>query len=93
MKVKVKFFGHLRDLIGKKAISEVDLEENATISALLERLSFDSKTKDAMFDELQQLRSNITILINGREIRFLENLDTKLTAGDEISIFPIVVGG
>jgi molybdopterin synthase sulfur carrier subunit len=93
MKVKVRFFGHLRDLVGKKAISELNLEAGATISSLLKKLCSDSTTKNALFDESYQLKSNITILKNGREIKFLENLDTLLGPGDQVSIFPLVVGG
>ncbi|MHA2242834.1 MAG: MoaD/ThiS family protein [Candidatus Thorarchaeota archaeon] len=46
-----------------------------------------------MLDENQEIKSDITILKNGREIRFLAGLETDLDSGDEISIFPIVAGG
>jgi len=93
MNVSVKFFAQLRDLTGKKTKIEFDLDEGATISHLLEELYQDSKIKKAMLDENGQINSDITILQNGREIRFLEGMDTTLNSGDEISIFPLVVGG
>ena len=93
MKVSVKFFAQLRDLTGKKTAIEFDLAEGATISLLLEELYLDSKIKKHMLDENHQINSDITILRNGREIKFLEGLDTILNSGDEISIFPLVVGG
>jgi molybdopterin synthase sulfur carrier subunit len=93
MKVKVRFFGHLHDLMGKRAVSEIDLNDDATISTLLDKLCLDSSIRSTLFDESQQLRSNISILKNGREITFLENLDTPLSLGDEVSVFPLVVGG
>ncbi|MHA1927229.1 MAG: ubiquitin-like small modifier protein 1 [Candidatus Thorarchaeota archaeon] len=93
MKVSVKFFAQLRDLTGKKTAIEFDLDEGATISLLLEELYLDSKIKKHMLDENHQINSDITILQNGREIKFLEGLDTILNSGDEISIFPLVVGG
>ena len=40
-----------------------------------------------------KLRDQITILKNGREIRFLSGLETKLENGNEISVFPPVHGG
>jgi len=93
MKVSVKFFAHLPDRLGKKAIDEVDCEEGATISTLLDWLFLDSKIKDALFDKNQKIRSDITILKNGREIKFLDGLETRVNSGDEIAIFPLVVGG
>jgi molybdopterin converting factor small subunit len=38
-------------------------------------------------------RSDIVIMINGRNIYFLNGLDTKLKHGDVVLIMPIVVGG
>lgn len=92
MKVRARFFGHLRDLMGKRGVSEIDLNDDAKISTLLDKLSLDSGIRSTLFDESQQLRSNISILKNGREITFLENLDTPLSSGDEVSVFPLVAG-
>jgi len=93
MKVKVKFYAHLPDLVGKKEIDEVDCEEGATISTLLDWLFMDLKIKDALFDQEQKIKSNISILKNGREIKFLDGLETSVNSGDEIAVFPLVVGG
>jgi molybdopterin synthase sulfur carrier subunit len=93
MKVTVRFFATLRDLTGKKAPIEVNLGEGATVSSLLDTLYLDSKIKDAIADENQNVKPDITILRNGREIRFLDSIDTELSSGDEISIFPLVAGG
>jgi molybdopterin synthase sulfur carrier subunit len=93
LKVTVKFYAHLRDLIGQKAMVELDMEEDATISNLLDELLLDSRTKEVLLDENQDLKPDITILKNGREIRFLAGMDTPLEPGDEISFFPVVAGG
>ena len=93
MKVKVRFFAHLRELTGRKVINEVDCEEGATLSMLLDWLSLDSRIKHVLFDEHQRIKPDITILKNGREIRLLEGMQTSLNSGDEIAIFPRVVGG
>ena len=93
MKVTVRFYATLRDLTGKKAPIEVDLDEGATVSNLLDALYLDSAIKDAIADESQIVKPDITILRNGREIRFLDGPDTELSPGDEISIFSLVAGG
>ena len=93
MKVTVKFYAHLRDLVGKKRVIELDLEEGATISQLLDELLQDSLIKSALLDENQKIKPEITILKNGREIKFLSGMETALDSGDEIAVFPAVVGG
>lgn len=93
MKVSVKFYAHLRDLVDKKQKIDLDLEDSATVGQLVQKLILDSKIKEHLVDEKNELRSEITILRNGREIKFLEGLDTVLNHEDEISIFPIVAGG
>ena len=63
MKVTVKFYAHLRDLVGKKTIVEVDLEEGATISQLLEELFLDSQIKEALLDKNQEIKSEHNYLL------------------------------
>jgi len=93
LKVTVKFYAHLRELVGQKATVELDVEQGATISDLLDELFLDSRIKKVLLDENQEIKSDITILKNGREIGFLAGIETRLDPGDEISVFPIVAGG
>ena len=93
MKVTVRFYATLRDLTGRKEPIEVDLDKGATVSNLLDELYLDSTIKDAIADEKQMVKPDITILRNGREIKFLDGIETVLSSGDEISIFPLVAGG
>ena len=39
------------------------------------------------------LNAAIIILVNGRNVLYLQGLDTPLHADDEVSIFPMVAGG
>jgi molybdopterin synthase sulfur carrier subunit len=93
MIVTVKFFATLRDITGKKDPIEVELEDGATITQLLDKLYLNSAIKKAMVAEDKKVKSDITILRNGREIKFLDGPETELSSGDEISIFPLVAGG
>jgi molybdopterin synthase sulfur carrier subunit len=43
--------------------------------------------------QLEDLRSNALILVNGREISVLNGLETNLKDGDEIVFVPVVHGG
>ncbi|MEX0885690.1 MAG: ubiquitin-like small modifier protein 1 [Phycisphaeraceae bacterium] len=40
-----------------------------------------------------ELNRFINVYLNDEDIRFLENLDTKLSKGDELSIVPAIAGG
>lgn len=93
MKVSVRFFAQLQDLTGIKTSVMLDLGEDARITDLLDKLILDSKIRHALLSADGNIKSDLTILRNGREIRFLNGLDTPLQSGDEVSIFSLVVGG
>ena len=40
-----------------------------------------------------QLQASLTILVNGEHIRYLKDLDTQLSDGDELYIIPNYAGG
>jgi len=40
-----------------------------------------------------ELNRFINVYVNDEDIRFLENLDTPVKAGDELSIVPAIAGG
>ena len=49
--------------------------------------------KDRICDEGGQIRRFVNIYVNGEDVRFLDNVDTKLGPNDEVSIVPAVAGG
>ena len=93
MKLTVKFYAHLRGLLGENWIQVVELQDNAKVSDLLNLLFLKSEIREVMFDKNKTVKSDIAILKNGREIKLLKAIDTELTHGDEISVFPQVAGG
>ncbi len=66
-----------------------------TISDLLNQLCEEQGTKfcNTVFTEEGQLRRYIKILVNGRGLHVLQGLDTPLTDGDVVALFPPVAGG
>ncbi|RJS91538.1 MoaD/ThiS family protein [Candidatus Bathyarchaeota archaeon] len=92
MRVKVRAFGRLMDLLGSEL--EVDLKPNAKVRDLLAKL----KEKIRILDESALTRyerdePELTILLNGRNIRALKNLQTPLKDGDTVVLLPPVIGG
>ena len=49
--------------------------------------------KERICDEEGKVRRFVNIFVNGDDIRFLNNLDTALKDGDEVSIVPAIAGG
>ena len=49
--------------------------------------------KDRIVDEAGEIRRFVNIYVNGEDVRFLDNITTKLNANDEVSIVPAVAGG
>ena len=49
--------------------------------------------KARICDDSGKVRRFVNIFANDEDIRFLENLDTPVAEGDEISIVPAIAGG
>jgi sulfur-carrier protein len=92
MKVLVKAFATFREVMDSQI--DMDLKEGATILTLLDELMIRYKgLGEMMFDANGTLRSFINILRNGRNVQFLAGLDTPLSDGDVIALFPPLAGG
>ena len=89
--MRVKFFAYFRDYTGEK---EIKTHHYPTVKELLLFLAeeYGKKMRDALFDR-QEISGEVIILVNGRNIYFLDEINTELCDEDEISIFPVVAGG
>ena len=90
MPVKVRIPTPLQKLTGKGevAIQAVNIRE------LLEKLEHDFPgIKDRICDETGKIRRFVNVYLNEEDIRFLEQENTNLKDGDEISIVPAIAGG
>jgi len=92
IKVNVRFFANLRDVFDSHEV-EIRMEIGGTIRDLLELVGSSNKRRQALFEQPGQLKPYIKILRNGRNIDFLKGMDTQLTDGDILSIFPPLGGG
>ncbi|MFX0173585.1 MAG: ubiquitin-like small modifier protein 1 [Candidatus Hodarchaeota archaeon] len=89
----VKFFATLKDITNQREI-RIELQKETTIIQVLESLfdQFES-LREEIFTEDNELKKWIQILKNGRNIKFLDGIQTKLNNGDVIAVFPPVAGG
>jgi sulfur-carrier protein len=49
--------------------------------------------KERLLDETGAVRRFVNVYVNEEDIRFLQNQDTPLKDGDELSIIPAIAGG
>ena len=66
----------------------------ATITELIESLDAACPgIKARLCDDSGKLRRFLNFYVDSEDIRFLDNMDTKLADGAEVSIVPAVAGG
>jgi molybdopterin synthase sulfur carrier subunit len=91
--MQVKIFGSLRLLAGDKE-AEIQLEAGDTVIRVLQKLALAHPALgERLLDGEGNLQKAINIMVNGRNIRFLEGLETPLGEDDRMALFPAVGGG
>jgi molybdopterin synthase sulfur carrier subunit len=91
--MEVHFYAMLRDIVGGKIV-RFDLPDGATVrqllAAMIERYP---ALRDKLLDENDQLYNYVNLFIDGRDVRYLQNMDTLLEPKQVIKVFPAVGGG
>jgi molybdopterin synthase sulfur carrier subunit len=91
MAKKVRIPTPLRKLTNDEEVVEVD---SATIGeAITELQSRYPGIKERLVDDNGEVRRFVNVYVNEEDIRFLQNQNTPLKEGDEISIIPAIAGG
>lgn len=66
----------------------------ATVAEIIEDLDRNhSGVKARLCEEDGKIRRFVNIYVNDEDIRFMQNLDTPVGDGDELSIVPAIAGG
>ena len=67
--------------------------EAPTVGEALRQMCSTPERQRGVFAAEDVVRSDVLVLLNGRNIAFLDGLRTSLQSGDVLSIFPPVYGG
>lgn len=81
MRVRVLFFGQLKDLVGQSS-DEIDLPAGSSLETLFERYA-------SQFPKLRAMADSIAVARNQE----FSTLDVVLSDGDEVALMPPVSGG
>jgi len=93
--VKIHTILDIKKIIGSREV-ELSLPRGSSVNTLLRCMvdTWGEALAAYLFDpQTSKLFVHIRIMVNGRDIRFLDGLQTVLNAGDEILVLPPVGGG
>lgn len=88
---KVRIPTPLRKLTNDEELVEVNA--NTVGGAIVELQGRYPGIKERLVDETGAIRRFVNVYVNEEDIRFLQNQETPLKTGDEISIIPAIAGG
>jgi molybdopterin synthase sulfur carrier subunit len=91
MPKKVRIPTPLRKLTNDEELVEVTA--TTVGGAIAELQSRYPGIKERLTDEAGAVRRFVNVYVNEEDIRFLQNQETALRDGDEISIIPAIAGG
>ena len=94
LEVKVNFLSLLIDITEVEEIKLL-IADNSNIRNLLDQLAenFGAKFEEIIFKTSHDLNKYVIITINGKDIKLLEGLETKIEKNDEINFIPAIAGG
>jgi len=94
LNVKIIFLSVLVDITQIEELT-LHIDDGSNIKNMLEQLSskFGKKFEDLIFKASENLSKYVIVTINGKDIRTLEGLNTKIQLDDEISFIPAIAGG
>jgi molybdopterin synthase sulfur carrier subunit len=92
MQLELRFFATFREAVGSKTV-EREFPDGSTVGDVLADLEarYEGLVGELLVDG--DLKPQINVLKNGREVLHMEGIDTELDDGDRLSVFPPVAGG
>ena len=91
MSKKVRIPTPLRKLTNNEEV--VEINAGTVADAIGELQTRYPGIKERLVDETGAVRRFVNVYVNEEDIRFLQNQQTTLKDGDEISIIPAIAGG
>jgi len=88
--VRVNLYATYRDLTGSKRLELAGNTVGEVMELLLAR---HPQLATELFTEPGRLSERVSVFRNGRDVRYLEGLDTPVGPDDVLDIFPPVAGG
>ena len=93
MAIQVRLYATLRAITGERsvAVSDSCTTVRELVADLISR--WPDLAERLYADSEDDLRAYVAVMVNGRDVRHLNGLDTELSPETELDIFPPVAGG
>jgi molybdopterin synthase sulfur carrier subunit len=92
MQVELRFFATFREAAGSKTVTH-EFDDDATVGDVLADLEAEYEGLAGQLLTDGELRPQINVLKNGREVLHMDGPATTVEDGDTIAVFPPVAGG
>jgi molybdopterin converting factor small subunit len=95
LKVKVQYFGFIKNMLNKRE-EHFELNEDASLSDLLNKLAGihgAAFRKEVYEPGLKDVKMGFSVTVNGVLLGQLGGLDAKLSEGDNIILMSLMSGG
>ena len=92
MELELRFFATFREAVGRKVV-EREFDAGAAVGDVLAAIEAEYPELGGEILEDGDIRPQLSILKNGREVVHIDGTDTALEDGDRLSVFPPVAGG
>ncbi|MFX0147335.1 MAG: MoaD/ThiS family protein [Candidatus Hodarchaeota archaeon] len=94
IEIRIYFFSVISDVTNKDEL-KLTIEEESTVKEVVDKIIqyFGKKFRELILKNPNEINDYIIIAKNGKDVRSLNNLNTFLQDGDEISFLPAIAGG
>lgn len=92
MDIDLRFFATFREAVGEKERTRT-VPDDATVGDVLESLEAEYEGLEGRLLADGEVRPQLSVLKNGRNVVHMAGVDTTLADGDVVSVFPPVAGG
>jgi molybdopterin synthase sulfur carrier subunit len=92
MKIKVLLFTPFSEIFNASE-RVIEIHDTQNVQELLNSMCDSEERRETLFDESGELKPYVSILKNGKSVKSLDGVQTKLQDGDELALFPPIAGG
>jgi molybdopterin synthase sulfur carrier subunit len=91
MRIKVRSFAGFRHVLGKEI--ELDLPDGSSVADLMRAICVFRPAMCSLLFAGEEMKADVNVFVAGKNIASLQGLQTLLAEGDEVALFPAVIGG
>ncbi|OLZ41797.1 molybdopterin synthase sulfur carrier subunit [Natrinema saccharevitans] len=92
MDIDLRFFATFREAVGEKERTRT-VADDATVGDVLASLEAEYEGLEGRLLADGEVRPQLSVLKNGRNVVHMAGVETTLADGDVVSVFPPVAGG